>query len=562
MRDPKSENEVQRFEKEVQQKMEELEFSPSTAVWANVELAVKKEKRRRVPFFWLFFLPALLVGGARIYYLSSSHSGTTGTAKNAPVAAPSASPSTVSAGADRRVATPSAPVVDQLSTGVSRPATPASLHNRPATALSPVISPETTPSAAGTPAAATSHATAITPSGVTTPATISTSSAVTPSEKNLLTSRPDRRIIMNDRHTAGRLMASHTHRTQEKGLIGTPAPVPSGVELVAKDGQDGDNKVAEITASTDAVAATKEAAKAGIRLHPVSLHNIPGIVAAPLAPSAAKMSLKKTNLSPKRPWEAGFAGGIGISSLHQALFKQSPATLNTAGLNFSAPTTITNTAAQTYTTKIQPDLSFWAGIFVQKPILKNVSVSVGLNLHYYSTKLTIGDKVSNTSANYFYSPSAYLLSGAAASGPGQSFPYYTTGDKQTFINRYYFLEIPVSLQWQITHSRVMPLFWEAGFSLSYLMSSNALYYNTHAGVFYKDGDVTNKTQFNISTALMAGIPFKGVNLQVGPQIQYGLTSLLNTGSGGQHFFYGGVKVVVFPGKSHKAGKRLFRGQDE
>jgi hypothetical protein len=57
---------------------------------------------------------------------------------------------------------------------------------------------------------------------------------------------------------------------------------------------------------------------------------------------------------------------------------------------------------------------------------------------------------------------------------------------------------------------------------------------------------------------MVGIPFQGVNLQVGPQVQYGLTSLLNTQNSGQHLFYGGLKMVVIPGKSHKAGRRLFK----
>ena len=119
-------------------------------------------------------------------------------------------------------------------------------------------------------------------------------------------------------------------------------------------------------------------------------------------------------------------------------------------------------------------------------------------------------------------------------------------------------QIPGSVQWQLTHNRQLPVFWEGGFSLSYLMGSNALYYNDKAGVYYKDGSVTNKFQFNLSTALLVGIPFKGVNLQVGPQIQYGLTSLLNTQNSGQHLFYGGLKIAVIPGKLHKAGHRQFK----
>jgi hypothetical protein len=81
------------------------------------------------------------------------------------------------------------------------------------------------------------------------------------------------------------------------------------------------------------------------------------------------------------------------------------------------------------------------------------------------------------------------------------------------------------------------------------MGSSAVYYNTHSGVYFKDGGVANHTQFNLSTALMVGLPIHGLRAQIGPQIQYGLTPLLNTElSGEQHIFYGGIRLVVFPGK--------------
>ena len=59
-----------KFEKAVQHKMEELEFRPAESVWVNIEKAVSGQRRRRViPFFWRFLIPAVLltaVGGA--YY--------------------------------------------------------------------------------------------------------------------------------------------------------------------------------------------------------------------------------------------------------------------------------------------------------------------------------------------------------------------------------------------------------------------------------------------------------------------------------------------------------------
>src|SRR5260221_13813806 len=51
------------FEKKVQQRMEELEFTPSGEVWKEVEYRIRKEKKKRRIFFWLPLL-SLALGGA------------------------------------------------------------------------------------------------------------------------------------------------------------------------------------------------------------------------------------------------------------------------------------------------------------------------------------------------------------------------------------------------------------------------------------------------------------------------------------------------------------------
>jgi hypothetical protein len=56
-----------RFEKEVQQKMEELQLTPSAPVWEKIELEIRPEKKRRRVFLWLFF-GLLLTGGGWMGY--------------------------------------------------------------------------------------------------------------------------------------------------------------------------------------------------------------------------------------------------------------------------------------------------------------------------------------------------------------------------------------------------------------------------------------------------------------------------------------------------------------
>jgi hypothetical protein len=50
---------VNEFEKQVQQKMDELQLRPSTEVWEEVEKRIRKEKKRR----WLHYCWAEPAGG-------------------------------------------------------------------------------------------------------------------------------------------------------------------------------------------------------------------------------------------------------------------------------------------------------------------------------------------------------------------------------------------------------------------------------------------------------------------------------------------------------------------
>lgn len=70
------------FEKQVQQKMEELKLVPSEPVWQKVEMQIRRKKDRRRLIFWIPLLVVLLGGGLwmridysskRISYQSETH---------------------------------------------------------------------------------------------------------------------------------------------------------------------------------------------------------------------------------------------------------------------------------------------------------------------------------------------------------------------------------------------------------------------------------------------------------------------------------------------------------
>jgi hypothetical protein len=516
------------FEKKVQQKMEELEFSPSEAVWTNLERRINTDKKRRLPLFWLFFLPGLLLGAGGAYIVLSPASHTSGTRGSNPVAV-IATPATapITTPSDKTVPAPMTTPADRTVTATASMTTPA---NRTVTATTSTQHPGPTIPGGAFTASAIHQRTGSVPSSApaykasiyTAPAPTEQSSA-TPSTATTSTAE---RSSATPITTLSSATPSTTPSAQEKESFLKWA-VPGSIASVGED-RNADPAIRWGTTSPVYPKCTVD--------HLAGPRNAqPAKTTAPYRSSA---------------WEAGFAGGGGLSTVAQGLVQRGntnmaynapPASLN------APPLTQAAAPAQKYSTHIQPDFSFWAGIFAQKPLGKRLSLSVGLNLHYYSTLIETGQQVSSYAAT---SPSvtSSLFYSTAVVPTVQSYPYYPAGNSHTFTNRYYFLELPVGLQWQLNRGRKTPLFWEAGLSVSRLMSSSALYYDGSTGVYYKNRAGSAQTQLNASTAFMIGMSVMGSRVQFGPQLQYGLTSLLSGSTGiSQHLLYGGIKFTLVPG---------------
>ena len=555
MHDPK-------FEKEVQQKMAELEFSPSESVWANVEKELKRpQTRRSFPFFWRLALPALLLlAGGGYYFLRSKPAvvspvaaNTTPATATPPVASTSITPAPTASSSATSALTPApaaAASSNSAKPGAGESATLAAAPDNTTTATRNTTSTRATTSTHTT--THTAH-----PAGASTSEGNAVSSTLTAAGTG---TRPTH---SRDPFAA----ASNTHRNRTKGqtsdqsaptiqsadlATASESGTGSTTEPATKSGLVGATTGSAITNNSTATpgnTTTSDATRQPFLFNPVLANLNTSAAAVHASKLATKNTIAiKTLQSPHRPWEAAFAGGAGVSSLHQVQI--SNVTLNNAVSSFSsrdsASSNVTYNAARPskqYISTVKPGVSFWAGVLAHKPLSDRWGLSLGLNLSYYSTRVRVGEQVSS------YTPSSASLLVSSAVAPIQSYPYYNTGNEQAYTNRYYFLELPVAAEWRINRSRLLPLFWNGGFSLSYLMGSSAVYYNTKSGVYFKDGGVANHTQVNISTALMVGLPVRGLRVQLGPQVQYGLRPLLNTElSGSQHIFYGGLRLVVYPGK--------------
>jgi len=480
MHDPK-------FEKAVQRKMEELEFVPSESVWENIEMAVTPRVRRRtVALYWWFLVPGLLLLGA-------------GTMLYKGAFAP-------------RVAV-------NTRVGVQPAGGSNTLGQHPA----------------GGSGAATSGAGGL----------AAGQGSVSTGERAAAGGLDGAGGL-----ATGRGLVNTGERATRQGSRGTEGSGGTG----GPDGTEGSGGTDRSIGTGGATNAGKPAVSGntGVGEGRQPYNYRPGLISCSVAAlgirgprlstgpaSTAMTGIKK----PDRSWQAGFTGGVGISSFNESLLDRITVVSAANTYNAFAQSVSRNAsnygASKNYISNIQPDLSFYAGVFAQKPLSSRWSVSVGLNLHYYSSRIRVGQQV-----NYSVPSTASLIAVPAALSAIQPYPSYSMGDDQAFINRYYYLEVPASVEWRINRSRVLPLFWRGGIVLSELMGSNALYYNDQSGVYLKDKGVINHTQLSFSSGLMAGLPFRKVRIQAGPEFQYGVTNLLKTSAGNGHLFYGGLRLAV------------------
>jgi len=247
--------------------------------------------------------------------------------------------------------------------------------------------------------------------------------------------------------------------------------------------------------------------------------------------SDAKLSKSNKKDTKKNSWSFGFTGSVGASNINQSLFHSyNPSNLLYAAYyptnSGSIPSARTNTPSET-----NAGFSFALGVSVNRMLTKRLSLSIGLGYHYYSTGIQTGVPVDSTlTINYGFIQSTSVNS------------FYRNDGWKKFTNQYHFIELPVNLSFQLNKSRKNPINWEAGFTLAWLVGANALHYDPYTNVYFKNNQLFNKIQWNAATAILVGFPVHNHSFQVGPQIQYALTSLIKENSAYPgHLIYYGLK---------------------
>ena len=173
--------------------------------------------------------------------------------------------------------------------------------------------------------------------------------------------------------------------------------------------------------------------------------------------------------------------------------------------------------------KTRSSIAFIVGAFLEKNISAEHKISFGMNYKYFSTTNKVGKKIDTAVSAY-----------SAANN--------TINHR----NNFNYLELPVSIKLQLGNNRVLPIYWQAGISISQLVSTNALQYKDNPGMYYIDNSLFNKTQLGFSTGLFATLFSKHKNqVNIGPYFYYSASKLANEGLyNKKHFSFIGISTEI------------------
>lgn len=520
------------FEKQVQQKMQELRFQPGADVWARVQADIRRKKRRRPVIFWILFA-GLLTGGAWIY-LSNKQGNNQQTATAVPAATvtPDQNTNTPSTAEDQ----PSGKTntTDQIkketasSETTIQPTNPAATADKNTDTRRVAIRENTRQQqATEKPAGHTKNGRQPVrnkdanrtqkPSSVIARTPDIVNRADTPKDSSGIASADvHKKMADNPEAKKGDESISKT---------GDPKTDSTDVNIAKTNKTDLDKSDSgkPDTHKSDSLQSGKD----------VSLNNNKPDQPSPDKPEENKLSKNTTGNAKKSDWRWGISAGGGVSDLGKQLF-QGTSVADFALNPNSGGGQGTGTATIRRPSPIKGTASFNAGAFVSKSIGSRWRLKLGADYAYYSNSIRVGLFVDSTT---------YVNQGMAMNKVDE---YYLTGNSNTYTNGYHFVSIPLSAQWRVNRNQRFGLVWENGISISRLLHTNALHYDGIGGRYYKDRTVLNKTQWMFNSSLLFNLKTKNnLQLYAGPHLQYAFSSMIKNENGNdKHLRYAGLKMMV------------------
>ncbi len=137
---------------------------------------------------------------------------------------------------------------------------------------------------------------------------------------------------------------------------------------------------------------------------------------------------------------------------------------------------------------IRPSGSFAFGIFVKQDISSRFDVNFGLSYLCLSTKMNVGSRVD----------SSLVIRNSSFSNVSLDNFYRASNNNSSYTNRYHLLRLSIELSWKIINSKKIPVYWNSGFNYGRLISSNALHFDRSLPGYYKDSRLLTHNHFFLS----------------------------------------------------------------
>jgi hypothetical protein len=219
----------------------------------------------------------------------------------------------------------------------------------------------------------------------------------------------------------------------------------------------------------------------------------------------------------KNHWKWGIEVNAGLSKIIDGGFFNLLEKSTVADVaSYSSQFPSTNPGGVATPSAIASGFGYSAGGFLEKQLSKKIDFSIGINYSRFNTEIHVGQEVDSPMV---------INNGSSAQANVSGF-YREAGSKE-YHNHYDYIVLPAELHVKIGRNVKVPLYWNAGLSISRFISTNSLHYDGTSRIYYKDDNLFNKTQIGISSGFsVKGMEKNKFPFVIGPSIQYNVTNLL------------------------------------
>jgi hypothetical protein len=499
------------FEKKVREEIGGLRLRPSEEVWGKVEAELKRKKRRRVVVF-IFLLAGLSLIGTTGYFLwnnekqNLAEEKTLIPANEKPV--------------DDNSIVKSPETKESTQTGQTKREQPVSTDERKkeTDGIKDIATDKISESKNDIGASQTTEKTIVKGDDIVS----KTDAKQTSIETKRKTRGADKEIAAAKKKVTPEKELAIAAKDEDVTIV-KQEPVEKPTKLKEDVIAQNDNSIKQDSIAVASIAAEKKNETATIKDSAITV----------LLPEEEKIN-KASKTIARLPIKLGVSFSAGISNLGDDIFSI-PSVAKSADQLYSTPGGATNNPAPTPfypPSSIKAGTAFKIGVIAEKQLTKKSSLVAGLQYAYLSNNIKTG-MVKDTAIALYDRNNAQSLSLSSV---------YSGKHEKEYTNKYHLIELPVHYQWQLNKGKKLPILWNMGLSAGYLVSSNALLFDTTAGgIHYRNKDAYSKVQLNLNTGLFFRLGGKKLQWSIGPELSMATRRLLKDETQPkQYFLYGGL----------------------